>query len=384
VARDYYGILGVARDASPDDIKRAYRRLARELHPDVNPDPEAQARFKEVTAAYEVLTDPAKRQVVDLGGDPLSPGAGGPGAGGMGDPFGGMGLSDIMDAFFGTAGGSVRSRGPRPRVRQGDDALIPVDLTLEECAAGVSKDLAVDTATLCSVCHGSGCAPGTSPQTCEACRGAGETQQVQRSLLGQVITSRPCRVCRGYGEVIPEPCRQCNGEGRVRARRTVRANIPAGVGDGIRVRLAGQGEVGPGGGTPGDLYVEVRELPHDRFTRDGVDLHCTVHIPMTAAALGTSMALATLEGNEDLDVAPGTQSGTVIQMRGHGMPALRGSARGTLFVHMEVVTPTKIDDKQAELLRELAKLRDEEQPEYAAKAHGSGFFNRLRDSFGGR
>jgi molecular chaperone DnaJ len=384
VARDYYGILGVGRDASPDDIKRAYRKLARELHPDVNPDPVAQQRFKDVTAAYEVLTDPAKRQIVDLGGDPLSPGGGS--GGGMGDPFGGMGgmgLSDIMDAFFGAAGGGVRSRGPRPRVRQGDDALIPIELTLEECATGVSKDLVVDTATLCSVCHGSGCAPGTTAVTCEVCKGAGETQQVQRSLLGQVITSRPCRVCHGYGEVIPEPCRQCNGEGRVRARRTVRANIPAGVGDGIRVRLAGQGEVGPGGGTPGDLYVEVRELPHDRFTRDGVDLHCTVHVPMTAAALGTSMSLAVLEGTEDLDLVPGTQSGTVLQMRGLGMPALRGSSRGTLFVHVEVVTPTKIDEKQADLLRELGALRGEEQPEYAAKAHG-GFFNRLRDSFGGR
>ena len=381
VARDYYGILGVARDASPDEIKRAYRRLARELHPDVNPDPAAQQKFKDVTAAYEVLTDPAKRQVVDLGGDPLSSNGGGAGPG-MGDPFGAMGLSDIMDAFFGggaTAGG-MRSRGPRPRVRQGEDALIPVELTLEECAAGVSKDLTVDTATLCTVCHGSGCTPGTSPMTCEVCHGAGETQQVQRSLLGQVITSRPCRVCRGFGDVIPDPCRQCNGEGRVRARRTVRANIPAGVGDGIRVRLSGQGEVGPGGGTPGDLYVEVRELPHEMFTRDGIDLHCTVHVPMTAAALGASMSLEVLEGTEDLDIQPGTQSGTVVTMRGQGMPQLRGSGRGNLHVHIDVVTPTRVDAEQSELLRQLAKLRGEEQPELAVRAHG-GLFNRIRDSF---
>lgn len=382
MARDYYGLLGVARGASADEIKRAYRKLARELHPDVNPDPVAQQRFKDVTAAYEVLSDPAKRQVVDLGGDPLAPGGGG-GAGGMGDPFGGgMGLGDIMDAFFG-GGGGMRSRGPRSRVRPGEDALIPVELTLEECATGVAKDIVVDTATLCTVCHGSGCAEGTTPQTCDTCKGAGDIQQVQRSLLGQVVTSRPCPVCRGFGEVIPDPCRQCGGDGRVRTRRTVRANIPAGVGDGIRVRLAGQGEVGPGGGTPGDLYVEVRELAHDRFTRDGVDLHCTVQVPMTAAALGTSLSLQTLDTYEDLDIQPGTQSGSVITMRGQGMPRLRGSGAGNLLVHLEVVTPTKVDGRQAELLRELASLRGEEQPELAARAH-NGFFSRIRDSFAGR
>lgn len=378
VARDYYGLLGVARSASADEIKRAYRRLARELHPDVNPDPAAAQRFKDVTAAYEVLSDPAKRQIVDLGGDPLSNG-GGPT---MGDGFAGMGLSDIMDAFFG-GGMGARSRGPRSRVQQGEDALVPVELTLEECATGAAKDLTVDTAILCTACHGSGSSPGTTPVTCEACGGAGETQQVQRSLLGQVITSRPCRTCRGFGTVLPDPCRQCSGDGRVRARRTVRANIPAGVGDGIRVRLAGQGEVGPGGGSPGDLYVEVREVPHERFTRDGVDLHTTVRVPMTAAALGATMELPVLDGEETLDIAAGTQSGTVVTLRGQGMPQLRGSGRGNLFVHVDVVTPTKTDAAQQELLRQLAALRDEEHPELAARAHG-GLFGRLRDSFSGR
>jgi molecular chaperone DnaJ len=382
VARDYYGLLGVAKNASQDEIKRAYRKLARELHPDVNPDPAAQQRFKDVTAAYEVLSDPAKRQVVDLGGDPLG-GQGAPGGpGGMGDPFGGMGLGDIMDAFFG--GGATRSRGPRSRVRQGEDALIPITLTLEECATGVAKDLAVDTATLCTSCHGSGCADGTRPATCDMCKGTGEVQQIQRSLLGQVVTARPCPGCRGFGEVFPERCRLCNGEGRVRSRRTVRANIPAGVGDGIRVRLAGQGEVGPGGGAPGDLYVEVQEQPHERFQRDGIDLHCTVHVPMTAAALGTSMALQTLHGVEDLDIQPGTQSATVITLRGQGMPRLRGTGVGNLHVHIEVVTPTRVDARQAELLRELATLRGEEQPELAARGHNGGFFSRIRDSFVGR
>ncbi len=379
VARDYYGLLGVRKDASQDEIKRAYRKLARELHPDVNPDPESQHRFKDVSTAYEVLSDPAKRQVVDLGGDPLSAGGGGGGQAG-GDPFGNMGFGDIMDAFF---GGGGRSRGPRSRVRQGEDSLLPVELTLEECATGVAKELTVDTAQVCSMCHGEGTAAGSSRKTCDTCRGAGEIQQVQRSLLGQVMTSRPCPVCRGYGEVIPEPCRQCNGDGRIRARRTVRANIPAGVGDGIRVRLPGQGEVGPGGGAPGDLYVEVREVAHEMFRRDGVDLHCTVQIPMTAAALGTSMQLATLLDTVDLDIRPGTQSGTVIPLRNQGMPRLRGTGNGNLFAHIEVQTPTKLEGRQAELLRELATLRGEEHPELAERAH-NGLFNRIRDSLAGK
>lgn len=379
VARDYYGTLGVRKDASAEDIKRAYRKLARELHPDVNPDPAAQARFKEVTSVYEVLSDPAKRQVVDLGGDPLAPNGGGGGP--SGDPFGGgVGLGDIMDAFF---GGGARTRGPRSRVRQGDDALIPVELTLEECATGVAKDLAVDTAAICSLCHGAGTAEGTTAVTCDTCKGAGEIQQIQRSLLGQVMTSRPCPTCRGFGEVIPEPCRQCVGEGRVRTRRSVRANIPAGVGDGIRVRLTGQGEVGPGGGAPGDLYVEVREIQHEMFTRDGVELHCTVHVPMTAAALGTSMTLTTLLDTEDLDIKPGTQSGTVITLRNQGMPRLRGTGNGNLHVHIEVITPTRVDARQAELLRELATLRGEEQPELAERSH-NGIFSRIKETFAGR
>ncbi|AZI58416.1 molecular chaperone DnaJ [Nakamurella antarctica] len=379
MARDYYGLLGVRKDASADEIKRAYRKLARELHPDVNPDPEAQQRFKEVSSAYEVLSDPAKRQVVDLGGDPL--GSGGNSSGQGQDPFGNMGFGDIMDAFFGGGGG--RQRGPRSRVRQGDDALIPIELTLEECATGVAKDLAVETATICSMCQGAGTAEGTTVQVCDTCKGAGEIQQIQRSLLGQVVTARPCPVCKGFGEVIPDPCRQCNGDGRVRTRRSVRVNIPAGVGEGIRVRMSGQGEVGPGGGAPGDLYVEVREKPHDMFTRDGVDLHCTVHVPMTAAALGTSMTLTTLLDTEELDIKAGTQSGTVLTIRSKGMPRLRGTGSGNLFVHIEVITPTKVEGRQAELLRELASLRGEEQAELAERSQGS-IFSRIRDSLVGR
>ncbi|MEO7194653.1 MAG: molecular chaperone DnaJ [Pseudonocardiaceae bacterium] len=384
MARDYYAILGVPRDASAEQLKRAYRKLARELHPDVNPDAEAQRRFQDVTAAYEVLTDPQKRQVVDLGGDPLEPGAG---RGGGGDPYGGFGFGDIMDAFF-SAGGGPGRRGPRSRVQSGSDALIRLQLTLEECATGASRELTVDTAVLCGECNGSGCAPGTRPSACDTCGGAGEVQNVQRTFLGQVVTSRPCPVCRGLGEVIPEPCRQCAGDGRIRARRNVTAKVPAGVGDGMRVRLAGQGEVGPGGGAAGDLYVEVQEVPHETFTRDDADLHCTVRVPMTAAALGTTVALETLDGIEEVRVEPGTQCATVLSLRGRGMPRLRSTGRaegrGDLFVHLDVVTPTRLDPRQVELLRELALLRGEEQAELTANGRAGGLFSRLRDSLGGR
>src|SRR5918998_1690749 len=293
VARDYYGILGIDSDAGPDEIKRAYRRLARELHPDVNPDAAAQERFAEVSAAYEVLSDPEKRRIVDLGGDPLANGAA---AGGGGDPFSAFGLGDIMDAFFGGgAAGGGRGRGPRSRVQPGAD-------------------------------------------------------------------------------------------GRVRSRRTVGVRIPAGVADGMRVRLAHQGEVGPGGGPAGDLYVEVDEVPHDVFTRDGADLHCTVQLPMTAAALGTTLDLPTLQGTEELRIDAGTQTGTVRTLRGKGMPRLRSTGRvdgqGDLMVHVDVVVPTKLDAKQTELLRQLAQLRGEEQPDLAGgNRNGHGIFSRLRDSF---
>jgi len=384
VARDYYGTLGVAQDAGADEIKRAYRRLARELHPDVNPDAAAQERFAEVSAAYEVLSDPEKRRVVDLGGDPLGNGGGG----GGGDPFSQFGFGDIMDAFFGgQGGGGGRGRGPRSRVQPGADALIRMTLTLEDCSTGVTRDLAVDTAVLCTECTGSGCAPGSSPSMCDICNGRGEVQSVQRSFLGQVVTSRVCPQCRGFGEVIPDPCRQCGGDGRVRSRRTVGVRIPAGVADGMRVRLSGQGEVGSGGGPAGDLYVEVEEEPHELFTRDGADLHCTVALPMTAAALGTTLPLPTLDGTEELHVEPGTQAGTVRTLRGKGMPRLRSTGRvdghGDLMVHVDVAVPTKLDKEQTDLLRQLAALRGEEQPDLVGgNRNGHGIFHRLRDSFG--
>jgi molecular chaperone DnaJ len=375
LAKDHYATLGVRKDATPEEIKRAYRRLARQLHPDVNPDPQTQERFKEVTSAYEVLSDANKRQMYDMGGDPLSASGG---AAGFGAGFGGLG--DIMDAFFGGAG----HRGPRSRVRQGNDALIHVEIDLNDAVFGARREVTIDTAVVCPTCTGAGTAPGTHPDTCDVCKGRGEINQVTRSFLGQVMTSRACPQCGGIGTVIRQPCAECAGDGRVRARRTIDVEVPAGVEHGMRIRLSGEGEVGPGGGPAGDLYVEIEERKHAVFERHGVDLHAAVTLPMTAAALGTSLSLETLDGPVDIEVKAGTQPGTDIPLRGKGVPRLRGGGRGDLHVHLDVQTPQKLDAEQEELLRKLAGLRGEEFPEGVFKPGGQGFFSRIRDAFNGR
>ncbi len=379
-------ILGVDREADADTIKKAYRRLARQYHPDVNPDPATEEKFKEVSAAYEVLSDPDKRRMYDLGGDPF---------GGQGAGFGGQGagfsFTDIMDAFFGgqAAGGG---RGPRPRMRRGQDALVRLEVTLAEAGFGTTRELKVDTAVLCTTCAGSGASPGSRAIICETCHGHGEVQHVQRSFLGEVRTLRPCAACRGYGEIIPEPCRECAGDGRVRSRRALTVKIPPGVDTGTRVQLAEQGEVGPGGGPAGDLYVEIHVRPHDTFTRVGNDLLCHVTVPMTAAALGTSIMMPLLEadlGSDDpelvtsveLEIRPGTQSGTEQVMRGHGVPSLRGQQRGNLVATIVVETPHRLDERQRELLRELARARDEEAPDGKVQPAQKSVFGRFKDAF---
>lgn len=384
---DLYEVLGVSRDADHDTIKKAYRRLARQLHPDVNPDPAAQERFKEIGKAYEVLSDPEKRRMYDLGGDPFSRG----GAGGGFGQGAGFSFTDIMDAFFGGQGGR---RGPRSRSRRGQDALVRLEIDLAQAVFGTTQELKVDTALLCTTCQGTGAAAGSRPVMCETCHGQGEVQQIQRSFLGEVRSLRPCPACQGYGEIIPEPCRECAGDGRVRSRRTITVKIPAGVDNGTRVQLAGEGEIGPGGGQPGDLYVEISVRPHEIFTRDGLDLHAEASIPMTAAALGTTLKLPLLEGDVvdvngedagetwiDIDVKQGTQSGTQHVLRGRGVPSLRTGARGALIVTIEVETPKALDQRQQELLEELARLRDEEAPEGRIHAAHKSVFNRLRDAF---
>ncbi|MBI1758872.1 MAG: molecular chaperone DnaJ [Actinobacteria bacterium] len=380
MATDYYAVLGVQPDATGEELKRAYRKLARELHPDRNPDPAAAERFKEVTRAYEVLSDPEKRRLVDLGGDPFGSGGMGP-AGGTG-PFGGFGgLGDIMDAFFG--GGGAAARGPRGRARAGADALLRLDLSLSEMAFGATREITVDTAVLCSTCRGAGTATGTQPQRCETCAGRGEVQSVQRTFLGQVMTARVCPSCGGVGQTIPHPCLECAGDGRVRARSTISVKVPAGVEDGMRIRLSGQGEVGPGGGPPGDLYVEIHEQEHDIFTRDGDDLHCRVSLPMTAAALGTMLTVETLDSDEQVEIKPGTQPGTELRLRARGVPHLRGVGRGDLIVHLDIRTPTRLDPEQERLVRELAKLRGEDIP-HSTRSGGGSLFSRVRDAFNGR
>lgn len=379
MANDYYGTLGVRPDASQEEIKKAYRRLARELHPDVNPDNGAQEKFKEVSNAYEVLSDPDKRRVYDMGGDPLSASGGGAGAGAA-DFGGGFPFDDIMNAFFGGA----TSRAPRSRARRGRNATIRVEVDLAEAAFGCTRELQVDTAVACETCDGSGAAPGTRPSTCDMCQGRGEVSQVQRSFLGQVMTSRPCSRCGGFGTVIRDPCSECSGDGRVRTRRTLKIRVPAGVDNGTHIQLAGEGEVGPGGGPPGDLFIEVVEKKHPTFERRGDDLHCTVQVPMTAAALGTSVTLESLDGPEQLDIRPGTQSGQVITLNGKGVSHLNASGRGDVIIHVDAQTPGKLDDEQAEVLRQFAKLRGEERPEGQFQPGQQRFFSRLRDAFNSR
>lgn len=350
---DHYETLGVSRDATDDQIKKAYRKLARELHPDVNPAPEAQERFKAVTHAYEVLSDPDSRRSFDMGGQ---------------DAFGGMGgfgFGDIFDTFFGGA----QARGPRSMAQRGQDALIRVDLSLDEVVFGAPKTLQIDTAVLCELCNGTCTQPGTSLATCDICRGSGNIQRQVRSLLGNVISSSPCGACRGFGQVISDPCSGCRGEGRVRARRNLDVNIPAGVEDGMRLQLAGQGEVGFAGGPAGDLYVDVVVRQHEFFSRDGDDLTCVLDVPLHDAVLGGFAEIETFDGKVQIDIDAGAQTGDVVNIRGKGVTKMRGG-RGDLRVKLQIETPTKLDAKQKELFRTLAKLRKSDTPKLAKQRPG--------------
>jgi molecular chaperone DnaJ len=388
VSTDYYGVLGVPRDATTEQIKKAYRRLAMKFHPDVTDEEGAADKFKQIGEAYEVLHDPNKRAMYDRGGDPLSSGGGG--FGGFGG-FGGGGatfdFTNLVDAMFGAQAGA---RGPRSRVRRGQDALVRLTLTLAEAAFGVTKPLRVDTAVVCPACTGTGAHPGTEPVTCTTCHGQGDITQIQRSFLGDIRTSQTCPTCRGYGTTIPNPCGECSGEGRVRSSRTINVKIPAGVNSGNRIHLDSQGEVGQNGGPAGDLYVELTVEAHDVFKRDGDNLEVVVTMPMSAAALGTGITLPSLEAErDDLDgpatvevtIPAGTQSGTRVAVAGRGVPKLRGGGRGELGVTLLVQTPTRLDDEQRDLLRQFAALRDETRPEVSVTRHKGGVLGWLKETF---
>lgn len=363
---DHYETLGVSREASDEEIKKAYRKLARKYHPDVNPGHDDE--FKAVSVAYDVLSDPQKRRNYDAGGGEY---------GQAGAGFGGF--SDLFDAFFG--GGATHAPGPASRKRPGRDALVGISVELKTAVFGGTQDVPIVTAKLCDTCGGDGCRPGTSPQTCSLCRGAGSVQRMTRTIMGQMVTNQPCNNCGGYGTIITDPCQSCGGDGRVRAEETLSVKIPAGVKDGTRILLAGHGEVGPGGGPAGDLHLEVSIKPHPIFTRDGDNLRATVTVPMTAAALGTTITLETFDGERELTIEPGTQVGKTETLAGLGAGRLRRSSRGDLLVTVDVEVPTKLDAKQRELLEELAQLRGETQPDAKLAHNHRGPFGRLRDRF---
>jgi len=366
---DYYEVLGLTRDASDAEIKRAFRDLARRYHPDGNPgDSEAEERFKEISLAYETLGDPERRRRYDLFGEGAPRGGGGPSAG---DPFG---FGDIFDAFFGGDAFGMR-RGPTGPAR-GPDAEAVVQLDLADAAFGTTASIDARLPVTCSRCDGSGCEPGTHPSRCDTCGGNGEVRQVRRSILGQVVTAAPCGECEGTGRQILSKCRDCRGDGRVLADRTIEVEVPAGVDDGQRLRLGGRGAAAPRGGQPGDLYVTIRVAPSGEFERHGENLLRVQRISVAQAALGAVLAVPTLEGEHELTVPPGTQPGEVFRVKGFGVPSLRGRGRGDLMVRVEVEVPTKMSDDEAALFFRLAELRGE-----AVAPPEKGVFSKLRSAF---
>jgi molecular chaperone DnaJ len=373
---DLYELLGVRHDASDDEIKRAYRARARELHPDTNHgDPEAEARFKQVTVAYEVLRDPERRARYDRYGPE---GVFGAQPGGMGGFNFEGGLGDIFEAFFGQMPGQPnRRRGPAP----GADAEVRLDLEFAEAVFGSQKEIAVRLPSMCAACAGRGTAPGTEPETCTDCQGSGELRRVRQSLLGQVVTSVACSRCAGTGDMIPHPCPDCRGEGRRMEENTFTVEVPAGVEQGSTLRLAERGAAGQRGAPNGSLFVHLAVRPDPRFEREGDNLHTTLTVGLAQAVLGVETEIESLDGPQRLAVAPGTQHGHVERIRSLGVPHLRGRGRGDLLVHVLVATPTDLTPEQDELLRQYAALRGEDVAAPGATG-GEGVFSRLRSAFG--
>jgi molecular chaperone DnaJ len=363
--RDLYEVLGVERGASDAEIKRAFRKLAQQWHPDVNKDPEAPVRFKEASEAYQILSDPDRRQRYDTFGRAGVDG-GAPGAGFEG--FGGF--SDIFDAFFGgaAAGGSARRGRPQP----GADLRYDLRITFEESVRGTEKEIDFRGLGRCATCSGSGAEPGTETTTCPQCEGRGEVRSVRQTMLGQMVNVSACPRCRGEGRIVETPCATCKGDGRTETKRNLRVTIPAGIDEGHQIRLTGEGEVGPRGGPAGSLYVAVHVAPHPTLKRDGTELYYAAQVSIAQAALGTRLVVPTVEGDEEVEIKPGTQPDTEIRLRGKGVPHLRRSgARGDLHVLVDVVVPRKLNKKQRDLLESFARESGE------TVGGGSGLLDKL-------
>lgn len=374
--RDYYEVLGVSRNAGPNDIKRAFRSLAREHHPDVNPgDHSAESRFKELNEAYQVLSDPEKREVYDRYGHDGVDQSFGANFSGFGD-FGGFG--DIFDMFFG--GGGVRGgRTGRPSAERGGDLRYDHEMTLEEAAHGIELNIPITRMDRCDACSGSGAEEGSHPETCSMCHGAGQVRQQQQTILGAQIRITTCPKCHGEGTTISVPCKKCGGQGRHRRTTDRIVQIPPGVDTGTRIRVPGEGDAGLRGGPPGDLYVIMHVRKHDYFERRGSDLWCQIPVSLPLAALGATVEVRTIDGTEDLHIAAGTQPGEVYTLRGKGMPDPSGGMVGDLNVLIKVQTPTHLNDEQKTLLRQFAESRGEEVTETREK----GLFERVKDAFSG-
>ena len=373
--KDCYDVLGLNRDASEEEIKKSYRKLAMKYHPDRNPDSkEAEEKFKEAKEAYEILSDGQKRAAYDqyghAGVDPQAGGAGGAGFGGFGDAF-----ADIFGDIFG-GGRAGGGGGGRSNVYRGSDLRYNLEITLEEAARGCEKQIRMPTMDECDVCHGSGAKPGTEAKTCSTCGGVGQVRMQQ----GFFSIQQTCPTCHGSGKQITDPCRACNGAGRVKKQKTLNVKIPAGVDDGDRIRLAGEGEPGTNGGPHGDLYVVTQIRQHAVFQRDGTDLHCEMPISFTSAALGGEIEIPTLDGAAKIRIPPETQSGQVFRLRGKGIKALRGSQHGDLMCHVLIETPVKLTERQKELLREFESISLDAPGTHNPKA--KSFMDKLKDFFG--
>ena len=380
--RDFYDVLGVAKNATEDDIKKAYRKLAMKYHPDRNQGDEtkkSEEKFKEVKEAYEILSDSSKRAAYDrfghAGVDPNLGGArGAPGAegfGGFADAFG-----DIFgDIFGGAMGGAAGRAGGRSNAFRGADLRYNMEITLEQAARGFATDIRVPAWENCETCKGSGAKPGTSPKTCGTCGGSGAVRITQ----GFFSIQQTCPTCHGTGKVIPEPCHTCHGEGRIKKNKTLEVSIPAGIDEGQRIRLAGKGEPGMNGGPPGDLYVEIRIKPHEVFQRDGDDLHCEVPVSVVSAALGGEVDVATLTEKVSITIPEGTQSGKTFRLRGKGVKGVRSSYPGDLYCHVIVETPVRLTDKQKKLLREFDASLKEGGSKHSPQT--KGFMDRMKGFF---